>query len=316
MYERFSSRSAKCHRAFVAFSCQKLTLLFSSSTRGGIPPNSMIMIWLTGLSFAKVARAPVATVETFRASAFAKLMGRGACRRLTELRRFSLPSWTVGPSDDDAAVATIDTSGAMAPSSAICAWVSGLSRAISESARAATPGGPSVGSTSHCTKAETAPALAISSAAPARIAICASVLAASSFASPVPSESIITKAPMPFASLIASAFDPIGAKPDSTTVACSCATALNLPPVSEAMSGLMQPACTICSLDAVSTIEESDKSAYSCASVLSSLSPSFSKVTKAAPPPVVELPFCAPPFLVPPLDFSLVAMSRSAPDAR
>ena len=53
-------------------------------------------------------------------------------------------------------------------------------------ARAATSGGPSVGSASHLTKAETAPALAISSEASARWAICARHTAACSLASALP----------------------------------------------------------------------------------------------------------------------------------
>ena len=50
--------------------------------------------------------------------------------------------------------------------------------------------------------------------------------------------------------------------------------------------------------------------------MLSSLSPSLSRLTSGAPPPVAELLFLELPFLAPPPVLSSAAMSRSASDAR
>ena len=102
----------------------------------------------------------------------------------------------------------------MAPSSEIWYCVSGLFSPISESARAATSGGPSVGSRSHLTKAETAPASAISADASARRAMVARAAAACSLASVLPLESSSTSGPMPLASLMDQAFSPSGASPE------------------------------------------------------------------------------------------------------
>ena len=89
----------------------------SSPTSGGMPSSSVIMTWLTMLSFARVASAPAATLDSLSAAVIAVF-----------------DAWL----SSEVTVLSIVTSGEMAPSSAICVCVSGLSRAISESARAAT----------------------------------------------------------------------------------------------------------------------------------------------------------------------------------
>ena len=104
--------------------------------------------------------------------------------------------------------AIIATSGSMAPSSAICACVSGLSSAMSERAAAAISGCPRFGLTSHETKAEIAPAFATSSAAPARSASSPSVVAARTLALGLPWRSSWHKGSIPPPSLMACRLDP------------------------------------------------------------------------------------------------------------
>ena len=87
---------------------------------------------------------------------------------------------------------------------------------------------------------------------------------------------------MPLASSIDSAFSPMGARPERTAAACSCATAESFPSRNDSISGTMQPASTITSRDAVSDAASSERSAYSCASTRPSLSPSLSRLTKGA----------------------------------
>ena len=129
-----------------------------------MPFSSVIMIWLTILSLASVARAPAATLAALSAAEIALTAAA------IEPCPGRAPQSTTRPLRPSAR-------GRDAPSSAICACVSGLSSAISDSARAAASR-PRLGSTSHLTNAETAPALAISRAAPACSASCASVAAA------------------------------------------------------------------------------------------------------------------------------------------
>ena len=148
------------------------------SSKGGMPFSSATVIWFTGWSLTSVASAQAASMARRRASV-ADLFSGAEGPALIVIRLVIWPSLfvvmvvvVVAPYFADQLL-IIPTNSSIAPSSAICVCVSGFSSAISESARAAISGGPSVGSASQPTKADTPPTSAISLAAPARRASCA-----------------------------------------------------------------------------------------------------------------------------------------------